>query len=104
MTVELVLGILGIIQQMLPLLTGTGNTQTTNAITTIVDQLTKWLPIILKEVSALYAPVKNIIEALGSSPATTADALQKLAAIDSQVDAAFEAAAKDVDPDVTPTV
>src|SRR5258705_13381048 len=103
MTVELVLGILGIIQQILPLLTGSGSSQTTNAISSIVDQLTKWLPIILQEVSALYGPVKNIVDALSANPSTTADALEKLAAIDAQVDAAFEAAAKDVDPDATPT-
>ena len=98
MTTELILGILAIIQQVLPLLTG--GAQATSTIGTIVTQLEKWLPIILQEVSVLYEPVKNIINALGTNPATTADALQKLAAIDSQVDAAFEAAAKDVDPDV----
>ena len=99
MTTELILGILAIIQQVLPLLTS--GTQSTNTISTIVTQLEKWLPILVQEVSVLYEPIKNIINALGANPATTADALQKLAAIDSQVDAAFEAAAKDVDPDAS---
>ena len=102
--VQLILGIFGIIQQILPLLTSSsGGTQAGNTITTIVGQLENWLPTILKEVTALYDPVKNIINALSSSPATTDDALQKLAVLDSQVDAAFEAAAKDVDPDAAPT-
>lgn len=96
--VQLILGILAIIGQILPLLTG-GGSQTTDTIKLIVEQLQKWLPVILQEVTALYGPVKNIIAALGENPGTLPDQLEKLAAIDSELDAAFEAAAKDVDPD-----
>jgi hypothetical protein len=62
-------------------------------VTNIIDVLSKMLPFILAEVEALYAPVKNIIAALSANPATTADQLAQLQALDAQVDAAFEAAA-----------
>ena len=97
MTADIILGVLTIIQQILPLL-GTSNTST-NAITTIVTQLEKWLPLIVQEISVLYGPVKNIIAALSANPATLVEQQATLAAIDAQVDTAFEAAAKDVDPD-----
>jgi len=97
MTLDMILGIFSVLQQVIPLLTqGAG---TSSAIGNIITQLEKWLPVILREVSVLYEPTKNIIDALGNSPSTLPDQLKKLAEIDSQVDAAFEAAAKDVDPD-----
>ena len=98
MTTELILGIIAIIEQILPLLTG-GSAQSTSTIGTIVIQLQKWLPIIIQEGTALVGPVKNIIAALSANPAALSDQLQKLSEIDAQLDVAFEAAAKDVDPD-----
>src|SRR6266436_10058189 len=97
MTADLILGVLAIVQQILPLL-GTSSTST-NAITTIVTQLEKWLPLIVQEISVLYGPVKNIIVALSAHPATLVEQQATLAEIDAQVDTAFEAAAKVVDPD-----
>ena len=97
MTADIILGVLTIIQQILPLL-GTSNTST-NAITTIVTQLEKWLPLIVQEISVLYGPVKNIIAALSANPATLADQQAALATIDAQVDTAFEAATQGTDPD-----
>jgi hypothetical protein len=94
---ELLLGVLTLIEQMLPLI-GTSGTSVT-AIGNIVVQLNKWLPLIVQEVGVLYQPVKNIIAALSANPATLADQQATLAQIDAQVDTAFEAAAKDVDPD-----
>ena len=94
---EILLGVLTLIEQMLPLLNTSATSVT--AIGTIVVQLEKWLPFIVKEVGVLYEPVKNIIAALSANPATLADQQAKLAVIDAQVDTAFEAAAKDVDPD-----
>jgi hypothetical protein len=94
---ELIIGILTIIEQLIPLL-GAGSSAT-NAITTIVVQLTKWLPTIIREIEVLYGPVKNIITALSASPAAVADQLTQLQQLDAQLDTAFEAAAKDVDPD-----
>ena len=97
MTADLILGVLAIIQQILPLL-GTSGTST-SAITTIVTQLEKWLPLIVQEIGVLYGPVKNIIAALSANSATLVEQQATLAAIDAQVDTAFEAAARDVDPD-----
>ncbi len=97
MTADIVLGVLAIIQQILPLLNNSGTS--TKAITTIVTQLEKWLPLIIQEIGVLYGPVENIIVALSANPATLAEQQATLAAIDAQVDTAFEAAAKDVDPD-----
>ena len=96
MTADLILGVLTIIQQILPLLNSSGTS--TNAITTIVTQLEKWLPLIVQEIGVLYGPVKNIIAALSANPATLIEQVATLE-IDAQVDTAFEAAAKDVDPD-----
>ncbi len=97
MTADIVLGVLTIIEQILPLLNNSGTS--TKAITTIVTQLEKWLPLIVQEISVLYGPVKNIIVALSANPATLTEQQATLAEIDAQVDTAFEAAAKDVDPD-----
>lgn len=87
--------VLALIEQILPLL---GSSQAT-LIASIIDALTKWLPLIIQEVSVLYTPVKNIIEALSANPATTADQLATLQQLDAQVDTAFEAIAAQVDPD-----
>jgi hypothetical protein len=87
--------VLALIEQILPLL---GSSQA-NLIASIIDALVKWLPLIIQEVSALYTPVKNIIEALSANPATTADQLATLQQLDAQVDTAFEAIAAQVDPD-----
>src|SRR6266481_783501 len=97
MTADIVLGVLTIIEQILPLLNNSGTS--TKAITTIVTQLEKWLPLIVQEISVLYGPVKNIIVALSANPATLTEQQATLAEIDAQVDTAFEAAVKDVDPD-----
>ena len=97
MTADLILGVLTIIQQILPLLNSSGTS--TNAITAIVTQLEKWLPLIVQEIGVLYGPVKNIIAALSANPATLVEQQATLANIDAQVDTAFEAAAQDMDPD-----
>jgi hypothetical protein len=97
MTTDLILGVLAIIQQLIPLLGG--STASTNMVATIVTQLEKWLPMIIQEVDVLYQPVKNIIAALSTSPATVADQAAQLAQLDAQLDAAFEAAAAAVNPD-----
>ncbi len=94
---EIIIGVVTLIEQILPLIGTDANS--VSAIGNIVTQLEKWLPIIVQEVGVLYQPVKNIIAALSANPATLADQQATLAQIDAQVDTAFEAAAKDVDPD-----
>lgn len=63
------------------------------AITNVVSLLQKLVPVIVQEYNDLLAPVQNIIAALKANPAATSDQLDTLASLDSQVDAAFDAAA-----------
>lgn len=100
MTLELIGAFLAIIEEVLPLLgVGTNNAA---LIKTIINALMKLLPLIGNEAAVLYKTIKGIIQALTSDPSTTADQLAALQQLDAQYDAAFEAAAKDVDPDAVP--
>jgi len=91
-----VTAVLALIQQLLPLIVSGGNA---SIIASIIDVLTKWLPIIVVEVQTLYQPVKNIIAALQSASGVTADQVAALNALDAAADAAFEAATLGLDPD-----
>ena len=90
----LVTSVLAMIQALLPAITSTANAAMIGG---IITALTNMLPYIIQEVSALVVPVKNIIAALSANPATEADQLSQLQALDQQVDAAFEAAAAATD-------
>ena len=92
--------ILALIEQLLPAILSASNA---SLITSIINALVGMLPFIIQEVEALAGPVKNIIAALSANPATTADQLTQLQALDVQVDAAFEAAAASTDAE-TPSV
>lgn len=87
-------GLLALIEQLLPLLTSAANATLVDG---IISTLSGFLPFILTEISSLYQPVKNIIAALSATPATNAAQAAQLATLNSQVDAAFEAAAADTD-------
>lgn len=86
--------LLGLIGQLLPLITGSANA---SLITGIISTLTQFIPFIVQEVESLYQPVKNIIQALSENPATNADQLAQLQTLDKQVDDAFEAIASETD-------
>ena len=86
--------IITLIEQLLPAITSAGNA---SVITSVLSALVQMLPFIIQEVQALITPVKNIIAALSANPATTADQLAQLQALDATVDAAFDAAAADTD-------
>lgn len=88
--------LLGLISNLIPLLTSSANAA---LIDSIISTLEQFLPFIVSEVSALYTPVKNIIEALSATPAATAAQAAALATLDTQVDAAFEAIAAQTDAD-----
>jgi len=60
-------------------------------VTTILTALIQLVPIVIQEASDILPAIKNIIAALSANPATTADQLKTLQALDAQVDAAFEA-------------
>ena len=100
MELGLVTTVITLIQTVLPLLGGA--TAGAPAIAAVIGTLEKFMPLIVQFVGAvptLYTGVKNIISALKSDPSTLPDQLKALQAFDVQVDAAFEAAAADVDPD-----
>jgi hypothetical protein len=86
--------ILTLLQQLLPLITTSGNAA---VIGNVITALTNILPLVVSEVETLIPPIKNIIAALSASPATTAEQLATLQALDAQADAAFEAAAAATD-------
>jgi len=98
-TTQIIIAVLSGIAQILPLLLGSKNVDTTNAITGVISIIEKLMPLIVDEISAVYQSAKNVIAALSANPATTAEQAETLAQFDAQVDAAFEAAASDVDPD-----
>lgn len=90
--------ILNLVQQVLPLIQA-GNANATGLVAAIINALQTWIPMIVTEIGTLYQPVKNIIEALKQNGVVTADQIAALQALDAKMDAAFEAAAGDVDPD-----
>lgn len=97
MSLTLITLILGLIEQVVPLLGASASS--TTLIANIVATLENVLPLIINSIPTLYTTVKNIITALTADPSTTADQLKALQALDAAVDAAFDAAAAAVDPD-----
>lgn len=92
-----VMAVLTLIEQILPLLTGGG--QTVVLITNIITALVKFMPLIENEVETVYQSVKNIIAALSANPATTEEQMKSLTALDKQVDAAWDDIESELDPD-----
>lgn len=87
--------IFGLIQQVLPLISGSTNL---GLVGPIIKTLEEWMPIVVNEVDTLYDPVKAIITGLKSKN-VTAEQIEALRALDEKADAAFEAAAQGMDPD-----
>ena len=98
MSPEIIVAILAALESILPALESISPT----AIANIVSLLEKILPLVGNFIPTVYAAIKNIISALSANPSTPIEQLSALEQLDAQVDAAFEAAAKDVDPDGTP--
>lgn len=89
--------IIALIEQFLPLL-GT-SAATTTLIGTIITALENIVPLIVDFVPTVYTSVKNIITALKADPATTVAQWEVLDTIDTQLDAANDAAIAAIDPD-----
>ena len=83
---------LAIILEILTAIAGT--TAEASTITSIINALVALIPVLVKEYEVLVPVVKNIIAALQANPATTADQLATLQALDAKVDFDFEEAAK----------
>jgi hypothetical protein len=86
--------LLSLIGQLLPLV---GSWTGSGAVASIITTLTQILPLVVQEVETVGPAIKNIIDALSANPATTAEELAQLQALDAQVDAAFESAAAATD-------
>lgn len=80
-------GILAILQAIVPSLTSSSVVQQ------VINALIQIIPVLVKEAQDLVPMIKNIIVALSSNPAATADQLATLKALDQLTDSAFEAAA-----------
>lgn len=89
--------IIAMIEQFLPLL-GT-SAATTSLIGTIITALENIIPLIVNLAPTVYQSIKNIIVELKGDPATTQAQWAALDAIDTQLDAANDAAIAAVDPD-----
>lgn len=96
--------VIAMIEQFLPLL-GT-SAATTSLIATIITALENIIPLAIDFVPTIYTSVKNIIIELKADPATTQAQWASLDAIDTQLDAANDAAIATVDPDApaAPTI
>jgi hypothetical protein len=92
METTLITSVVALLGQLVPLI-GTNSA----LINSIIATLIALIPAITQEVAILTPMVKNIIAALQADPATTAAQLETLQTLDAQCDAAFEAAAVDVD-------
>lgn len=88
-------GVLSLITQLLPLV----GVKNTDAMGAIVKTLTDIAPLITNQIGVTYIGVKNIIDAVGSHPATTADQMIALKAFDKTVDDAWDAVETQLDPD-----
>ncbi len=79
--------VLSLLQTVAPALSSS------SVIQSVINILTQILPVAIKEVQDVTPAIKNIIAALSTNPATTADQLATLKALDTLTDANFEAAA-----------
>lgn len=88
--------VISLISTVLPLIPGVGGS---SQISSIVKTIGDILPMAANQIGATYTGLKNIIAAVGSHPATTAEQKASLAAFDKQVDDAWNAVEGDFDPD-----
>jgi len=89
-------GVLSLITQILPLV----GVKNSDAIGAIVKTLTELAPLVTSQIGSTYTGIKNIIDAVGSHPATTAEQLAALDAFDKQVDDAWDKVEAQLDPDL----
>lgn len=101
--VAAVMTLLQVVETVLPTV---GASATAPIIISVVAALEKWVPLVIAlfpSATTLFQSIKNIIASLSKNAATPAEQLVTLQQLDAQVDTAFEAAAKAVDPDAPAT-
>jgi hypothetical protein len=94
-----VLAVLALIEQILPLVMGAQNSQTTQIIDSIIDAIEKLMPYIVNEISTVYQAAQNILTSLQNSGNLTADQIAATQALGTQVDAAWNGVVGQIDPD-----
>jgi hypothetical protein len=93
--VSLVNNVVDMAQRFLPLI-HSGDTKSIDA---IIDTVQSMAPLITEQIGDTYTGVKNIIDAIGSHPATTEAQLASLATFSAKVDADWNAIESKLDPD-----
>jgi len=90
--------VLALIQQLLPLVSGTQTAQIAGVVANIINTLMQFMPLIQKEVSAVYTTVKGIVTAL-RGVTSVPEQLADLDAFEAGIDAAWDAVVNQLDPD-----
>jgi hypothetical protein len=83
----IIMAVISLMTQMLPMINSSAQ------VAKFIEMLIQILPTIEQLAMDLVQPIKNIINALSANPATDAAQLKSLQDLDTQYDAAFEAAA-----------
>lgn len=100
MVSTVVTAVIAVIQQLMALM-GTSSA-TTTVIGSIIDLMEKIIPLVVAWEPTVVQAFKNIVIELKNDPATTSAQWDALDAIDTQLDAANDAAIAAVDPDAPP--
>lgn len=87
--------VVDLIQTFLPLI----HKDDSGKIDKVIDTLQTMAPLITDQIGVTYTGVKNIIASVGSHPATKEDQLASLKSFSEQVDGAWDAIEKQLDPD-----
>lgn len=93
--VNVVNNVVDLVQKFLPMV----HKDDSGSIDKIIDTLQATAPLIVDQVGVTYTGVKNIIAAVGSHPATKEEQLASLKAFSKQVDDAWNAIERQLDPD-----
>ena len=82
--------VVALLTQLMPLI----GSLSSGAVGNIITLLEQIIPVVVKEASDLVPIIQNIIEQIRGGGTVTADQLAALDALDAQIDAEFDAAAK----------
>jgi hypothetical protein len=99
LVVTTVTNVLGLIEEMLPLIGGSNS----SAIGNVIKTLTDLAPLVTDQIGATYTGVRNIIDSIGAHPATTDEQVTALDAFSKTVDDAWDAIEGKLDPDAPAT-
>ena len=84
---SLVVSVISVLTSFLPMI------NSASQVAKVIDTLVQILPTVSQLAQDLVQPIKNIIAALQTNPATDAEQMAALKALDAQYDQAFEDAA-----------